>query len=63
MSTLIDRAGLAGDATLALDRLGVDSAIIAVIGGTNGTAVKLQTCDTADGSCIDAHRNKRGLKK
>lgn len=52
-STLIDRAGLAGDATQALDRQGVDSALITLIGGTSGTAVKLQTCDTATGSFTD----------
>lgn len=52
-STLIDRAGLAGDATQALDRQGVDSALITLIGGTSGTAVKLQTCATADGSFTD----------
>lgn len=60
MSTLIDRAALAGDATQALDREGVDSAIFILIGGTSGTAVKLVTSATSDGTYTEVETLAEG---
>lgn len=53
MKTMLDKVAVAGDITQALDRRGVATVAITVIGGTESTAVKLQSCDTADGSFTD----------
>lgn len=53
MKTMLDKCAVAGDITQALDRRGVATVAITVIGGTESTAVKLQSCDTADGSFTD----------
>ena len=53
MNTMFDKCAVAGDITQAIDRRGCWSAAICVIGGTSSTAVKLQSCDTADGSFED----------
>lgn len=53
MTTMLDKVAVAGDITQALDRRGVWTVAITVIGGTESTAVKLQSCDTADGSFTD----------
>lgn len=46
---MLDKCAVAGDITQAIDRTGCWAAAITVIGGISSTAVKLQTCDTADG--------------
>jgi hypothetical protein len=53
MKTMLDKCAVAGDITQALDRQGVATVAITVIGGTESTAVKLQSCETADGSFTD----------
>ena len=53
MKTMLDKVAVAGDITQALDRRGVWTVAITVIGGTESTAVKLQSCETADGSFTD----------
>ena len=53
MTTMLDKVAVAGDITQALDRRGVWTVAITVIGGTESTAVKLQSCETADGSFTD----------
>ena len=53
MKTMLDKVAVAGDITQALDRWGVTTVAITVIGGTESTAVKLQSCETADGSFTD----------
>lgn len=53
MTTMLDKCAVAGDITQALDRRGVWTVAITVIGGTESTAVKLQSCDTANGSFTD----------
>ena len=53
MKTMLDKSAVAGDITQALDRRGVATVAITVIGGTESTAVKLQSCETADGSFTD----------
>lgn len=53
MTTMLDKVAVAGDITQALDRRGVATVAITVIGGTESTAVKLQSCETADGSFTD----------
>lgn len=53
MKTMLDKVVVAGDITQALDRRGVWTVAITVIGGTESTAVKLQSSDTADGSFTD----------
>lgn len=53
MKTMLDKCAVAGDITQALDRRGVATVAITVIGGTESTAVKLQSCETADGSFTD----------
>lgn len=49
MKTMLDKCAVAGDITQAIDRRGAWSCAITVIGGTESTAVKLQSCETADG--------------
>lgn len=53
MNTMFDKCAVAGDITQAIDRRGCWSVAICVIGGTESTAVKLQSCETADGSFTD----------
>lgn len=53
MNTLFEKCAVAGDITKAIDRRGCWSVAITVIGGTSNTAVKLQSCETADGSFTD----------
>ena len=53
MTTMLDKVAVAGDITQALDRRGVWTVAITVIGGTESTAVKLQSCETADGFFTD----------
>lgn len=53
MKTMLDKVAVAGDITQALDRRGVATVAITVIGGTESTAVKLQSCETSDGSFTD----------
>ena len=53
MTTMLDKVAVAGDITQAIDRRGAWTVAIVVIGGTDSTAVKLQTCDTAGGSFTD----------
>lgn len=53
MKTMLDKCAVAGDITQAIDRRGAWSCAITVIGGTESTAVKLQSCETADGTFED----------
>ena len=53
MNTLFEKCAVAGDITKAIDRRGCWSVAITVIGGTESTAVKLQSCETADGVFTD----------
>ena len=53
MNTMLDKVAVAGDITQALDRRGVWTCAITVIGGTSSTAVKVQSCDTANGTFED----------
>ena len=53
MTTMLDKCAVAGDITQAIDRRGAWAVAITVIGGTKSTAVKLQSCDTANGSFTD----------
>lgn len=53
MNTMFEKCAVAGDITKAVDRRGCWSVAIVVIGGTESTAVKLQSCETADGSFTD----------
>ena len=53
MTTMLDKCAVAGDITQAIDRRGAWAVAITVIGGTKSTAVKLQSCDTTDGSFTD----------
>ena len=53
MTTMLDKCAVAGDITQAIDRRGAWAVAITVIGGTESTAVKLQSCETADGSFTD----------
>lgn len=52
-STFINCCGYGGDITQAQNRLGINSALICIKGGTTSTAIKLQHCDTAGGSYTD----------
>ena len=53
MKTMLDKVAVAGDITQAIDRRGAWTCAIVVIGGTDDTAVKLQSCDTAAGVYSD----------
>lgn len=53
MNTMFEKCAVAGDITKAIDRRGCWSVAITVIGGTESTAVKLQSCETADGVFTD----------
>jgi hypothetical protein len=53
MKTMLDKCAVAGDITQAIDRRGAWTCAIVIAGGTESTAVKLQSCDTADGSFSD----------
>ena len=51
--TMLDKIGIIGDAKTAFNRIGIDTLAVVCIGGTNGTAVKVQHCDTVGGSYED----------
>lgn len=53
MTTMLDKCAVAGDITQGIDRRGVWTAAVTVIGGTSGTAVKLVSCDTVNGEYTD----------
>lgn len=53
MKTMLDKVAVAGDITQAIDRRGAWTAAIVIIGGTESTAVKLQSCETSDGEFAD----------
>lgn len=53
MTTMLDKVAVAGDITQAIVRTGCWACALTIIGGTSGTAVKLQSCDTADGTFED----------
>ena len=53
MKTMLDKVAVAGDITQAIDRRGAWTCALVIIGGTDGTAVKLQSCGTAAGSFSD----------
>lgn len=53
MTTMLDKCAVAGDITQGIDRRGVWTAAITVIGGTSGIAVKLVSSDTVDGEYTD----------
>lgn len=53
MTTMLDKCAVAGDITQGIDRRGVWTAAITVIGGTSGTAVKLVSSDTVNGEYTD----------
>ena len=53
MKTMLDKCAVAGDITQAIDRRGAWSCAITVIGGTESTAVKLQSADSAGGEFTD----------
>lgn len=53
MKTMLDKCAVAGDITQVIDRRGAWSCAITVIGGTESTAVKLQSCESADGTFED----------
>lgn len=50
---MLDKVAVAGDITQAIDRRGAWTAAIVIIGGTESTAVKLQSCETSDGEFAD----------
>lgn len=52
-SKILDQYKYAQDLTSATDRTGFGSAIFIAIGGTNATAIKVQHCDTSNGSYTD----------
>ena len=52
-SKLLDQYNYADDLTAATDRTGYDTAVVIAIGGTTSTAIKLQHCDTSNGSYTD----------
>ena len=53
MTTMLDKCAVAGDITQGIDRRGVWTAAITVIGGTSNTAVKLVSSDTVNGVYTD----------
>lgn len=50
---MLDKCAVAGDITQGIDRRGVWTAAITVIGGTSETAVKLVSSDTVNGEYTD----------
>lgn len=52
-SQVIDMVGYAGDISSAKERIGINSALIMVKGGTVGIAIKVVTCATSDGDFKD----------
>lgn len=53
MTTMLDKCAVAGDITQGIDRRGVWTAAITIIGGTSNTAVKLVSSDTVNGEYTD----------
>ena len=52
-SKIINQIKYQKNAGTAFDRTGYNTVIAIAIGGTSSTAIKLQTCDTSDGSFED----------
>lgn len=52
-SKILDQFKYASDLTSATDRTGFDGAVFIAIGGTASTAIKVQHCDTSNGSYTD----------
>ena len=52
-SSFVNMCGYAGDITSAKNRIGINTALVMVKGGTVGTAIKVVTCSTSDGVFTD----------
>lgn len=52
-SSFVNMCGYAGDITSAKNRIGINTALVMVKGGTVGTAIKVVTCSTSDGVFAD----------
>ena len=52
-SKVIDQFKYVGSAGTAFDRTGFDTGIFIAIGGTSSTAIKVQHCDTSNGTFTD----------
>lgn len=52
-SSIVNMCGYAGDITSAKSRIGINTALVMVKGGTVGTAIKVVTCSTSDGVFTD----------
>lgn len=52
-SKVLDQFKYVGSAGTAFDRTGFNSAIFIAIGGTSSTAIKVQHCDTNNGTFTD----------
>ena len=52
-SSFVNMCGYAGDITSAQSRIGINTALVMVKGGTVGTAIKVVTCSTSDGVFTD----------
>lgn len=53
MTTMLDKCAVAGDITQAIDRRGAWTVALTVIGGTENTAVKIQSAPSASGVFTD----------
>ena len=53
MKTMLDKIGIIGDVKTAFNRLGIDTLAVVCVGGSSGTAVKVQTSDTEAGVYSD----------
>ena len=51
--TMLDKIGIIGDVKTAFNRIGIDTLAVVCVGGSSGTAVKVQHCDTVGGSYED----------
>lgn len=52
-SSFVNMCGYAGDITSAKNRIGINTALVMVKGGTENTAIKVVTCSTSDGVFTD----------
>lgn len=52
-SKILDQFKYVGSAGTAFDRTGFNTGIFVAIGGTDDTAIKVQTCDTSGGTYTD----------
>lgn len=50
---MLDKIGIIGDVKTAFNRIGIDTLAVVCVGGSSGTAVKVQHCDTVGGSYED----------